>query len=574
MARARTAGPLLSTLCALLLCAPLLIAPPPAHASVVRAADVTPARVQGSNRFETAAEIARLTFAKADTAVLVTGGDYPDALAGSFAAGVVNGPLLLVTSSEVPRPTSEALQKLGVREVVLLGGTGAIGAEVEDRLRSEGYAVRRIFGGTRYETAAQVAVTFGADWPGGTIDGQRPALLASGEAFPDALSAGPVSARAKLPLLLTPRSTTSPAVDEALRTLGVQRIVILGGEGAVSSAVERAYADAGYTVQRLAGSTRTGTAAAVADFALERLDGFSAGTVMLGRGDAFPDALAASIHGGVRGAPLLLTATPEVLTPETRGWLAAACPAMASILALGGGGAVSSATLSSAVEAAEACNQADVEVSKYTTHLPNNPPRTHNVHLAADTIDGRVIPPGGTFSLDDALGDRSLERGYRVVPNGCLESGEPVDCVGGGVSQVATTFLSAVWFSGLRIVRFRPHTTYFERYPECHEATLWRHRLDVVVVNDSPYPVTIDTFHSQTSVGVRLLSRPWAKVESWVSKPYAVDPGTGAFSVDCGRKITYPDSNVREDAYHWRYQHGYPGGVPLASTLPEPPTPR
>ena len=97
----------------------------------------------------------------------------------------------------------------------------------------------------------------------------------------------------------------------------------------------------------------------------------------------------------------------------------------------------------------------------------------------------------------------------------------------------------------------------------CHEATLWRHRLDVVLVNDSPYPLTIDTHHTGDSVGVRLLSRPWASVSSWIGSPYDVDRATGAFSIDCGRTITYPDGSTKDEARSWRYQRGYPGGVPL-----------
>ena len=235
----------------------------------------------------------------------------------------------------------------------------------------------------------------------------------------------------------------------------VGRILILGGTAAVSGAVEQTYRDAGYTVERLYGPTRTGTAAAVADLALERLDGFSPELVLLGRGDAFPDALAASIHGAVRGAPLLLTATPQVLTAETADWLTGACPDISMIRALGGGAAVQPSTLSAAVAAAQACTATDQVVASYSTRLPNNPARTHNIHLAADTIDGDVVPPGGSYSLDDAIGDRTEERGYRVVVDGCIEDGEPVDCVGGGISQLATTFLSATWLSGLHIAEFR-----------------------------------------------------------------------------------------------------------------------
>lgn len=518
---------------------------------------VTPARAHGPTRHHTASRIATLTFDEARTAILVTGDDYPDALAGSFAAGRVVGPLLLVQRDHVPDTTRETLRELAVEEVVLLGGTGVIGEEVEEQLRSEGYATERIAGSDRFETAAEIALRYGPDEGTGTFEGQRTAILASGQGFPDALAAGPLSARARLPLLLTPRESTLPVVTEALETLDIERIIVVGGPAAVSGDVVRTYEEAGYVVERFSGGTRTGTAAVIADNAIARA-GFAPDLVLLARGDDFPDALTASIHGAMLGAPILLTATPDVLSPETADWLAARCPDVDAIRALGGTAAVSEATLSTAVDAGEACLRTEQEVARFTTPLLGNEDRTHNIHLAADYIDGDVIPPGATYSLDAHIGNRSRARGFREVENGCIGAdGEPVDCVGGGISQLATTFMNAAWFTGVQFgydeadKGFRQHSIYFERYPMCRESTISRGSIDVVVRNDSPYPITIDTFYSDEFVGVRYISEPWAEVESWTSEPYA--RSGSAFSVDCGRTITYPDGQQDSEAHSWRY---------------------
>lgn len=512
---------------------------------------VTPARVAGTDRFETAARIANLTYDQADVAVVVTGRKFPDALAASYIARLLAGPILLVEPDGVPPSTLATLEDLGVQTVMILGGTGAVGDEVEQQLQAEGYALERVAGENRYETAAAVATRYGAQHVG-TLDGDRTAILATGWNFPDALSGGPLAARANLPLLLTPQSGTLPVVDKALADLGIERVVILGGPNAVSHAVAQSYQNKGYTVERLAGDDRLETAAVVADNAISRF-GFSEENVLLARGDEFPDALTASVHGAAVAAPIVLTRTPDVLGGPSEAWLGAHCPNIGVIRALGGPGAVAESTLGAAIHAAEQCLGAPQEVGRFTTPLPQpNPDRTHNIHLAADYIDGDVIASGASYSLNQGIGRRTTARGFREVQNGCIGAGgEAVDCVGGGVSQMGTTFMNAAWFTGIELVEFRQHTIYFPRYPVCHEATLSYGTLDVVVHNNSPYDIVIDTFYNNEHVGVRYLSQPWAEVESW-AEPQP-PPSSGGFTSSCGRTITYPDGTSTTESYSWTY---------------------
>ena len=515
---------------------------------------VTAARVKGVQRFETAARIASLTYDDVDVAVLVTGLDFPDALAGSYAAGLLAGPILLTEGDSVPPSTLETLADLTVDTVVILGGTGVINEEVEQSLADNGYATQRIAGETRYHTAAEVARRYGGpESPTQLLEGDRTAILASGERFPDALAAGPLAAKAHLPLLLTPHGRTVPVVGQTLAELGIQRILVIGGSAAVSPEVVQTYRNQGYTVERLAGATRGDTATVVADHAIGRFIGFSPSLLLLARGDAFPDALAASVHGAMSGAPIVLSATPHTLGGATEGWLAARCPDIDVLRALGGAGAVAPSTLDSAVSAAERCIRPDQEISRFTTPLLGIPDRTHNLHLAADYIDGDVIASGATYSLNhDGTGRRTRARGFREVEDGCIGAGgEAVDCVGGGVSQMGTTFMNAAWFAGIEFVEFRQHSLYFSRYPVCHEATLSWGSLDVVVHNNSPYDIVIDSFYNNEHVGVRFLSQPWASVESWAEPQ---NPPSGAFTSSCGRTITYPDGTSDTESYTWTYE--------------------
>ena len=197
-------------------------------------------------------------------------------------------------------------------------------------------------------------------------------------------------------------------------------------------------------------------------------------------------------------------------------------------------------------------------LGSFTTPLVPGQDRNINIHLAADLIDGHVISPGSSYSLDDGIGPRTRSRGF--VSNGYIDSGgDLISVVGGGVSQMGTTFLNAAWFAGIGIAEFRQHTIYFERYPMCREATLARNVLDVVVVNDTPYPVTISTSYTSSSVTVSLVGAPWADVSSWTGDPYNIEGVGGAFSITCGREVTYPDGGSASEDYWWRYNEGYPG---------------
>lgn len=313
-------------------------------------------RVAGASRVDTAANISAATFETAETAHVVTAEEFSDALAASYGGGAVEGPILLVGQDNVPQPTWDELERLETERVVIVGGEEAVSAAVQSQLTAHGYDTERVSGADRYQTASAVGLRYGAGPDGevGTLDGDRTALLANGEAFADALAAGPLAAGATLPLLLTPPDEPHASVDATLTQLDIERVVIVGGTAAVSTDVADHYADAGYTVERWAGASRTDTAAVVATNAVARA-GFSAERVLVTRGDDYPDALTASVHAGQLGAPVLLTADPATLGSATGRWLVDRCGSVGLIRGVGGFVALAATTLSEAASAANVC---------------------------------------------------------------------------------------------------------------------------------------------------------------------------------------------------------------------------
>ncbi|QJW35784.1 cell wall-binding repeat-containing protein [Cellulosimicrobium protaetiae] len=155
-------------------------------------------------------------------------------------------------------------------------------------------SVDRLQGKDRYATA--VAATNG-------LDPDIPVLyLASGETFADALSAAPAAAAGGGALLLTRRDAIPAEVEAEIRRLAPRRIVLVGGTGAVSEAVETRTRTLAPVVWRASGRDRYKTSLRVAEHAF----GTQVGGAVVADGRSFPDALAAGAAAGAAGVPVIL----------------------------------------------------------------------------------------------------------------------------------------------------------------------------------------------------------------------------------------------------------------------------
>jgi vancomycin resistance protein YoaR len=123
-----------------------------------------------------------------------------------------------------------------------------------------------------------------------------------------------------------------------------------------------------------------------------------------------------------------------------------------------------------------------------------------NIRRAAELINGLVVQPGETFSLDEATGPRTLANGY--VEAGVIDDGRPSRGPAGGVSQVSTTLYNAAYLAGMTLVEHKAHSFYISRYPAGREATIADGAIDNKFRNDNPTPVLIRTHVSPTSVTV------------------------------------------------------------------------
>lgn len=248
-------------------------------------------------------------------------------------------------------------------------------------------------------------------------------------------------------------------------------------------------------------------------------------------------------------------------------------------------------------------------VSEFTTPYNCCEPRVTNIQRAAELINGTIIPAGNTFSLNDALGQRTTSRGFVEAPQ--IAGGKLEDAVGGGVSQVSTTLYNAAFFAGLKLVAHTPHEFWISRYPMGREATLSFGGPELIFTNDWDAGLLIDAYAGSNGITVRMFSSPLGRrVETETGEPYdtvepttkeTVDPelapgareveqseGGAGFTVSYTRKVWAGDKLRSDETYTWKYSpvNGFvkigppkpsstttaPGGTTSAPREPEAPS--
>ena len=145
--------------------------------------------------------------------------------------------------------------------------------------------------------------------------------------------------------------------------------------------------------------------------------------------------------------------------------------------------------------------------------------RTHNVRLAAETVNGTVVKAGEEFSFNEIVGATTEERGYKV--GSVLDwTGEYVDGYGGGVCQVSTTLFNAVFYAGFPITERLNHMVYSANYPAGMDATVDYPSVDFKWVNNTESDVYVSFTDDGTSVTCTLYGADphytvWAYTYPW-----------------------------------------------------------
>ena len=227
------------------------------------------------------------------------------------------------------------------------------------------------------------------------------------------------------------------------------------------------------------------------------------------------------------------------------------------------------------------------EVSSFSTNFTNSASGT-NIRVVAAEVDGALVRPGETFSLNDYTGPRGTAQGY--VPAAVISGGELSQAVGGGISQFATTMFNAVFFAGLEDVYHKPHSFYISRYPAGREATVYEGQIDLQWRNDTDTGIYVQTEWVPGTLTVRFWGTKRYDVESVSSErrnlrqPAVQDkvddgnctPQSGSTGFDITVTRVFKDlrtgAELRREDFDTRYAaEAVIRCVPPAPTAPEAP---
>jgi len=182
-------------------------------------------------------------------------------------------------------------------------------------------------------------------------------------------------------------------------------------------------------------------------------------------------------------------------------------------------------------------------LSSFTQQYPYAAYRSQNIGQAAERINGTLLMPGETFSLNDTILERTEENGYTegfVVGEG----GVFQEALGGGVSASATTTWTAAFFAGMERVQTIAHSIYISRYQPGLEATVAWGIFDMKFRNDTPNAVFITAGTTPTSMTVSF----------WGTKEYdEIDAEFGP------RRDIVPFEKIYDDSPECQGQDGVDG---------------
>lgn len=268
-----------------------------------------PVRIGGGGGAATAIAVSQRAFPKGASEVYLARLDRPvDALAASV---LPNGPILLVPGDgNVPPEVFKEIKRLNPTKVVILGGTGAISDGVAGQVTTyTGKPTQRVAGANRVDTAAQIARYA---YPGGNPTVYlADAMGRDGQGSPDAVAAGVLTDG---PILtVSPNAGDIATVAQTVKMLGANKVVALGGQGAVADATLTQVAGGAQT-ERVAGADRYQTSVAIG----KRVFAGGAHNVYLASGS---DLVYALVAGSLTDGPVVLA--PARADTNTRGLVTA-----------------------------------------------------------------------------------------------------------------------------------------------------------------------------------------------------------------------------------------------------------
>jgi putative cell wall-binding protein len=194
-------------------------------------------RLADTNRHKTAFAIGEyaMKLRKADTAILTTGDNYPDALAIAPFSAKYGYPIVFNRVAEdsyhVHQEVLDYLKKWNIKNIIIVGGYNVVSEFIGVQLRKVGMNVVRLEGDNRYLTSLEIARYFAG------IMQYNGVIVATGNNFVDALAGSSYAAKIGCPILLVDKDNVEEDIRGFVSRQSIKDVFVLGGDSVVSEMV-------------------------------------------------------------------------------------------------------------------------------------------------------------------------------------------------------------------------------------------------------------------------------------------------------------------------------------------------
>ena len=196
-----------------------------------------------------------------------------------------------------------------------------------------------------------------------------------------------------------------------------------------------------------------------------------------------------------------------------------------------------------------------------TSYQYSTEERKFNIALCAKYMGGVTLFDGEVFSFNQAVGERTSERGFKSAK--IIENGKFTDGIGGGVCQVSSTLYNSALLAGLDVVERHPHSMLVSYVEPSFDAMVSSDYADLKIANRTggfifiipratADSISVEVFGQKTDYSYKRVSTVKEKTEPEEIERIESD------EVEAGKEIiaVYPKQGAITEGYLEVYKSG------------------
>ena len=279
-------------------------------------------RLWGTYSYDTSIAITSEGFTQSEYAIIARCDGFADAMSATGLAGALEAPILLTETDALTQNVADELVRLGVKSVYIIGGEGALSAQVESDIKALGMTTTRVAGYASWDTSVECARELKeVQEEKGITPTMNAVAVTTSYLFLDALSLSSFAYKYQVPIIL--ETYDYELTSEALELLsdtsyyGTSDVYIPGGPVAVPTESVEETLDSNHSFTRIYGETGYDTSNEIACYMVEH-ELLGANNVCVAAGSVplnGVDALSGSSFAGKNGSAIVLVNTEEDYGP-------------------------------------------------------------------------------------------------------------------------------------------------------------------------------------------------------------------------------------------------------------------